>query len=171
MDELDIRIAKSLIQDGRLVPNSKIAGRLGVSEGTVRQRLGKLIEAKRLKVQALVNSEHMPGQYLAIIGLSIEGRELESCAEQINRFPQVQRTLIVTGRYDILVSLLLRSHGELVEFVTHKLSRVPGIRDSETFVCLKNYDPWYPAACLDRSSDVEAGGVRRKPRSLGKGKR
>lgn len=158
MDELDLRIAGTMADDGR-ISNSEIARRLGLSEGTVRQRVKKLLAAGAIRFQTLVNSDQAPNRYTAIIGLSIEGRQLERCAEQINRFPEVQRTLIVTGRYDILVMLLLDSHDRLVDFVTHKLSSVPGIRDSETFVCLKNYDPWFPSACLGRQSDGEPGDV------------
>ena len=152
MDDTDLRITMALAEDGRIA-NSEIARRLGVSEGTVRQRLRKLIDAGVVKIQAQVNADQVPGQYLAVIGLKLEGRELEKCAEQLNRFAEVQRALIVTGRYDILVSLLLDSHDRLVDFVTHRLSQVRGIRDSETFVVLKNYDPWFPALCLDRRSN------------------
>lgn len=161
MDEVDLKITMTLAEDGR-IPNSEIARQLGVSEGTVRQRLKKLVDAGIVKVQAQINSDEVPNQYLAMIGLKVEGRQLERLAEQINRFPEVQRTMIVTGRYDILVSLLLDSHDRLVDFVTHKLSQVKGIRDSETFVCLKNYDPWFPAVCLARSMQND-GDSKRKP--------
>lgn len=150
MDETDLKITMILAEDGRLA-NSEIARQLGISEGTVRQRLKKLIDADVVKVQAQVNSDRVPNQVLAIIGLKIEGRQMERCAEQINRFAEVQRTMIVTGRYDLLVTLLLDGQDRLVDFVTHKLSQVKGIRDSETFVCLKNYDPWFPAVCLGRA--------------------
>ena len=148
MDEIDLRIAKVLAHDGR-AGNSLIARRLGISEGTVRQRLKRLVASGKLRVQALVNSDKVASKYLAIIGLNLEGRQLERCAERINRLPEVQQTFIVTGRYDILITVLLDSHGQLVDFVTHELSKIPGIRDSETFVCLKNYDPWFPASRLD----------------------
>jgi len=150
MDEIDLKITMLLAEDGRL-GNSEIARQLGISEGTVRQRLKKLIDADVVKVQAIINSDRVPNRVLAIIGLKIEGRQMERCAEQINRFPEVQRTMIVTGRYDLLVTLLLDSQERLVDFVTHKLSQVKGLRDSETFVCLKNYDPWFPASCLGKA--------------------
>jgi Lrp/AsnC family transcriptional regulator for asnA, asnC and gidA len=169
MDDIDLRITMVLAEDGRIA-NSEIARRIGVSEGTVRQRLKRLVESGVLSVQAMVNSEEVPNQYLAIIGLSLEGRQMERCAEQINEFPEVQRTLIVTGRYDLLVSLLLESHAALIDFVTHKLSKIPGIRNSETFVCLKNYDPWFPASRLHRSNlNSDRGGAPPPRGSRGKG--
>ncbi|MBN2583880.1 MAG: Lrp/AsnC family transcriptional regulator [Planctomycetes bacterium] len=155
MDDLDLRIAESLAGDGRMT-NSEIARRLDVSEGTVRQRLKRMIDAGQLRIQAMVNGQEFPNRYLAIIGLQIEGRQLEKCAEEINRLPEVQRTLIVTGRYDLMVFLLLDSHAAMVEFVTHSLSRVHGIRESETFVCLKNSDPWFAVGSLSHVADKPA---------------
>ena len=43
MDELDRKIVGILQQDGR-ASNAKIARQLGVSEGTIRRRLKRLIE-------------------------------------------------------------------------------------------------------------------------------
>jgi Lrp/AsnC family transcriptional regulator, regulator for asnA, asnC and gidA len=147
MDDTDLRIVAVLAEDGRM-PNSEIARRLGVSEGTVRQRLKKLIDTGIVKIQAMVNSEEVPNLYPVLIGIKLEGREIERFAEQINQFSEVQRTMVITGRYDILISLLLDSHRDLVDFVTTKLWKIPGVRDSETYICLKNYDPWFTVNCL-----------------------
>jgi Lrp/AsnC family transcriptional regulator for asnA, asnC and gidA len=145
MDDIDLRISTVLAEDGRIA-NSEIARRLGVSEGTVRQRLKKLIESDSLQIRTLVSAKQFPERYMAVIGLSIEGRQLEKCADLLNEAPEVVQTMIVTGRYDLLVTVLLGSRAGLVDFVTHKLSAISGIRNSETFVCLKNYDPWFNAA-------------------------
>jgi Lrp/AsnC family transcriptional regulator for asnA, asnC and gidA len=167
MDELDLRISHTLAEDGRM-PNSEIARRLGVSEGTVRQRLRRLIEGGVLKIQTMVHCEKAPSLYPVIIGLKLEGRQLGRFARQLEQFPEVQRTQIVTGRYDLIVSILLDSHQRLVDFLTDKLWRLPGVRDTETFICLKNYDPWLPAACLVQGAEAgpNAGGnARRAPKA------
>ncbi len=168
MDAIDLRIAQELAEDGR-VPNSRIARRLGIAESTVRQRLRHLLDSGQVRIQALVNGREIHNRYLAVIGLKLEGRQLTVCAERINRLPEVQRTLIVTGRYDLLVSVLLDSHHGLVDFVTEKLSRIPGIRDSETFVCLKDSDPYFPAACVKGNPDAQRR--KKKPRTRKKRKR
>jgi len=170
MDDMDTKIALALDKDGRR-PNSEIARQLGVSEGTVRQRLKRLTKAGVLKIQAMVNADEVPNQYMAVIGLNLRGRRLETCAKQIRKFPEVQRTLIVTGRYDILVSLLLDSRESLVDFVTHKLSKVPGVQNSETFLALKNYDPWFPAGCLSRQTAGRADAPQKPSKPSRKGKR
>ncbi|HAJ00941.1 MAG TPA: Lrp/AsnC family transcriptional regulator, partial [Dehalococcoidia bacterium] len=54
MDELDRRIISLLQMDGR-ASNAKIAREVGVSEGTVRRRLRRLIQEDVVKVIAVPN--------------------------------------------------------------------------------------------------------------------
>ena len=157
MDDIDLRIVELMAGDGRIA-NSQLARQLGVSEGMVRQRLKRLQQNGEVRVQAQVQVDSLSGIHLVVVGLKVDGRDLEGCAGRINCLPEVQRTLIVTGRYDLLVILAVGSHGGLVDFITHRLSTVPGVRDSETFVCLKDYDSWIPAAALaDLASDQLQG--------------
>ena len=54
MDELDLSILAALQTDGRR-PFTDIAQNLGVSEGTVRNRVSKLIEQQVLHIVGLVD--------------------------------------------------------------------------------------------------------------------
>ena len=45
--------------------------------------------------------------------------------------------VIVSGRYDILAEVFCRDHAELLTFLTEKLSRVDGVRETESFMHLK----------------------------------
>jgi len=149
MDDIDLQIISVLGVNGRL-SNREIARRIGVSEGTVRYRLGRLLKSGDLRISAQVNIESFPGIYLAFVGVKIDGRRLNECAEQIEKLPSVLTTMIVTGKYDLFAVILAHSHHTLVDFVTNQLSHVPGVRDSETFVVLKNFDQWIPAHKLSR---------------------
>lgn len=149
LDSLDIGIVKLLETDGRM-SNSEIARRQGVSEGAVRMRLKRLIEGRILRIQPMLNLERFGEWHLAVIGLNIEGRELEQCAAQLAAFPEVVTAMVVAGHFDLMLTLLLEDQKSLTDFITRKLGKVPGIRDSETFVCLKRTDPWVSAACLVR---------------------
>ena len=144
MDNIDLQIISILGEDGRL-SNREIARRTGVSEGTVRQRLGKLTGNGNLRITAQVNIEMFPELYLAFVGVKIDGRQLTECASRIEKLPSVLTTMIVTGRYDLFTVVLVHSHQTLVDFVTNQLSHVPGVRDSETYVVLRNFGQWIPA--------------------------
>ena len=68
MDELDRRIISLLQMDGR-ASNAKIAREVGVSEGTVRRRLRRLIQEDVVKVVAVPNLEKLGYATTALIGL------------------------------------------------------------------------------------------------------
>src|ERR1700761_5265271 len=87
LDELDRGIVQALRDDGR-TNNSVIAAKLGVAEGTVRQRMRKLTDAGVVKVSALVNPEIISEHQLCMIGMKVaESKRLEACAEEVTRLP------------------------------------------------------------------------------------
>jgi len=143
MNTIDLKIMSILGENSRL-SNREIARRIGITEGTVRNRLKKLINRGVLKTSALVNIEAFPELYIAFVGVKIDGRHLTECAEKVEKLQSVLTTMIVTGRYDLFAVVLANSHQTLVDFVTNQLSHIPGVKDSETFVVLKNIDQWIP---------------------------
>jgi len=165
MDAIDIQIAHLLGQNGR-ISNREIARRIGVAEGTVRQRLSRLMDEGKLRVTAQFDIEAIPEAYIAVVGVKIDGRRLTECALEVERLPSVLSTMIVTGRYDLMAMVLAFSRQTLVDFVTDQLSKVPGVRESETYVVLKNFNHWLaadklsqfmsPAAAPERDTAVDA---------------
>lgn len=150
MDETDLQIAYLLGKNGR-ISNREIGRRIGVAEGTVRQRLSNLMESGALRISAQFNIESVPEAYIALVGLKIDSRRLQECAAELERLPAVLTTMIVTGRYDLIATVLALSHQTLVEFVTDQLSKIPGVKDSETYVVLKNINHWIPADIVTRT--------------------
>jgi Lrp/AsnC family transcriptional regulator for asnA, asnC and gidA len=142
VDELDRGILAALREDGRAT-NSAIAEGLGVVEGTVRARIKKLLDSDLLRVSGLVNPEVMPDHQLCVIGLKVdESRQLEARARAVSELPEVRSVSIVTGRYDLLVELIVDSNHGLIRFITDSLATVPGITSSETFLLLKTFGKW-----------------------------
>jgi Lrp/AsnC family transcriptional regulator for asnA, asnC and gidA len=142
LDELDRGIIQALRDDGRS-NNSAIAAQLGVAEGTVRQRMRKLTEAGVVRVSALVNPEIISEHQLCLIGMKVEeSKRLEATAQDVSKLPEVRSVAIVTGRYDLLVEVLVDSNHGLIRFLSESLAQVSGIQSSETFLLLKTYDKW-----------------------------
>ncbi len=158
MDAIDLQIAYFLGMNGRL-SNREIARRIGVAEGTVRQRLAHLIKSGSLRISAQIDIEAAPEAHIALVGLKIEGRRLNECALELSRLPSVLTTMIVTGRYDLIAMVLALSRQTLVKFVTDELSRIPGVKDSETYVALKNINHWIPADKLSQMISVNRKGI------------
>jgi len=142
LDEIDRGIVAALRADGR-TNNSVIAARLGIAEGTVRQRMRKLTEAGVVRISALVNPEIISEHQLCMIGLKLsESKRLESAATEISELPEVRSVAIVTGRYDLLCEVLVDSNHGLIRFLSESLAKVVGIESTETFLLLKTYDKW-----------------------------
>jgi Lrp/AsnC family transcriptional regulator for asnA, asnC and gidA len=140
-DQTDWKIISILKES--YVPNNTIARRLGVSEGTVRARLKRLKEAGILQIRALINPDVLENQQLVIVAIRVaESKLLEHKAEELSRLPNVLSVSIASGRYDLIVEVLLDSNRGLVRFLTEELSTIEGILASESFIMLKSYQKY-----------------------------
>jgi len=140
-DQLDWKIINVLSK--KHIPNSTLAKKLQVSEGTIRQRLKKLQKRGVLKVRALRDPNILENQQLAIVAATLmEAKLLDKKAQEVSELENVLSVSIVSGRYDILIEVLVESNRGLVSFLTEKLSTIKGISKTETFVILKSYEKW-----------------------------
>jgi len=122
------------------VSNNEIARRLGVSEDMVRSRLKRMKEAGILEIRALIDTNRIAGRQLALISVSVtEARLLDAKAQEISALEAVQSVSIVSGRYDLIVEVLVDSNHGLVEFLTEALPQVAGIAKTESFLVLRSY--------------------------------
>jgi Lrp/AsnC family transcriptional regulator for asnA, asnC and gidA len=136
LDATDLSIIESLQKDGREA-FAQIAERLNVSPGMIRQRYNRLVEMGYLKIVAVTNPLMMGIRTMALIGIHTDGHKLMQVAEKISRLDEVVYLVIVSGRYDIICEVFCRDHEDLLKFLTEKLAKVDGIRETESFMHLK----------------------------------
>ena len=116
-DKLDWRIIKLLSKQHET--NSKLAKLLCVSEGTIRHRIKKLVDAEIIKIRALRNPEKLDNQQLAIIAVNYnDSRHLSEKAKEISKLDGVISISVVSGQYDFFIEVLIESNKELVHFLT-----------------------------------------------------
>lgn len=144
MDRIDSDIIALLQQDGR-TPFTDIARELGVSEGTIRNRVAKLIEDKVIHIVAMVDPSLVGFDAPAMIGVSVEPPELENIAAQLATFQEVSYLIMVSGEFDLFVEVLCQDRAHLAEFLNQKLRRVPGVTRTQTFMTLQTYKMAYGA--------------------------
>lgn len=137
-DETDWAIIRKL-QNGH-APNNTIARELGISEGTVRQRLKRLKEAGILEVKALINPEVLENKQLALIAMRVsEIKLLEHKAQEVAALDNVLSVSLSSGRFDLIAEVLVDSNRGLVRFLTEELSTIDGVLSSESFLILKSF--------------------------------
>ena len=122
------------------ISNSAVAKELGVSEGMIRPRIKRLRELGILSLRGLINPEILANRQVVWLGVNVtESHLLDQKAEEISRLKDVLSVSIVSGRFDLVIELLLDSHHGLVDFLIEELSQVTGISRTESFVTLKTY--------------------------------
>ena len=141
LDDLDRKIIGELQKNGR-VSYKDISKRLKVSDGTVRFRVGKMIRNNFLRIMASVNPFALENSILAVVAMQLERRTQKQTMETISQLRGVVSVTNVTGRYDLLVEVFLDSQKELNKFLMDDLSRIGGIKATETFVSLDAINRW-----------------------------
>lgn len=147
IDDLTIAIIKQM-KKGR-VRFREIADNLSVAEGTVRSRVRNLEEEGVLEVTGLVDPEKIPGQSVVYIGVKLKTIELVKKGEEISQVRGVVAAGVVTGRYDLILTVVLKKGFGLLEFYTEELSQIDEIQSVEAFVVYKHYNIKIP--CEDCS--------------------
>jgi Lrp/AsnC family transcriptional regulator for asnA, asnC and gidA len=138
MDNLDLSIMASLQTDGRR-PFTDIAQELGVSEGTVRNRVSKLIDNNILQIVGLVDPGSLGYNAPAVIGVSVNEGDIEQIASDIAANPEVSYLIMVSGEFDLIVEVLCKDREHLANFINYKLRKVTGVERTQTFMTLRTF--------------------------------
>lgn len=147
MDELDIKIINELQRDGRM-PFTDIAKTLNVSEGTVRNRVARLIDEQVIHIVGMLDPTHVGFEAPAMIGVTVQPAMLERVAETIASFPEVSYLIMVSGEFDLFVEVFCRDRDDLAAFLNQKLHQVNGVVRTQTFMTLKIFKMAYGAQPL-----------------------
>ena len=135
MDNLDSKIVGILQKDGR-ASNAGIAREVGVSEGTVRRRLKRLVDAQLINVVALLDPSRLGYSSEAIVGIQVDPDKIDESSQTISELDGVSWIVVTTGAYDIFAWIAVESAEDLGNFLRHNLGFVSGVRRTKTFVNL-----------------------------------
>ena len=138
IDKTNLAIIKHL-RNGRK-SYQKIARQLALSENTVRTRVQKLMEEGILDISGVINPESMDGHRVVIVGVKLQSMDLVNKGKEFSKLKGVVSVSVVTGRFDLILMVLLKSGFGLLEFYTEEVSRIKDVQSVETFVVYKSYN-------------------------------
>jgi Lrp/AsnC family transcriptional regulator for asnA, asnC and gidA len=138
IDRTSIEIIKHL-RDGRK-SFGLIARDLDVAENTVRSRVNRLIEQGVLDISGVIDPEALPRHQTVIIGIKLTTVDLIKKGEEFGTLRGVVSVSVVTGRFDLILMVLLKEGFGLLEFYTEEVARIKGVQSVETFVVYKGYN-------------------------------
>jgi len=138
IDETNLGIIRHL-RDGRKSFKA-VAQELQVTENTVRSRVNKLLEEGVLDICGLVNPEAIGGHRVILVGVRLRTVDLVRKGEEFSKLRGVISVAVVTGRYDLILQVLINDDFDLLEFYTQEVSRIDEVGSVETFVVYKGYN-------------------------------
>lgn len=144
-DAVDQHILSILEQNGRAT-NREIAESVGVSEGTVRNRIERLIKDDVLRIVGVTNPARLGLNTAAVISISGELSRITEIAEAIAEADGVVYVGYTTGNADIIALAFFASNDELTDFMTQTLAGIPGILKAETNIILKPVRSMFPSS-------------------------
>ena len=135
-DYTDNEIIKILEKDGRS-SNAKIAREVGVSEGTIRRRLRRLVEEEVIKIKAVPDLGKMGYPTTALIGLQTEPGKLDTVAGRNYEDGMMCTTSPSPPAPSTSSACVAKpSTEELGVFLRTKIGAITGVTRTETFVNL-----------------------------------
>jgi DNA-binding Lrp family transcriptional regulator len=75
----------------------------------------------------------------AIVLIKTTVDRIPEIAETIAVLDGVSEVYSVTGTYDLMAMVRVRSHEELAEVIPGSLNKVPGVRHTETHIAFRTY--------------------------------
>jgi DNA-binding Lrp family transcriptional regulator len=138
MDDTDRALISLLRKDAR-TNVAALAAKLGVSRGTVHNRLRKL-EDEHVIVGYTVRlrPDAEPNQIRAWMGVLVEGNQTRAVIAALLGEPGVAALHDTNGRWDLLAELRAESNAEL-SAVLERVRLIKGIANTETSILLATY--------------------------------
>jgi Lrp/AsnC family transcriptional regulator, regulator for asnA, asnC and gidA len=134
LDDIDRKITRALTRDGR-TPYTALARDLGVSEGTVRQRVARLQESGVLRIVALCDPLTLGHQ---AVRLMIRVRDLtpRAVAKTLSGMPMINHVALCAGSQDIFLEGTCRDQAQLVQLLDD-IRMLPGVSRVQVLLLLE----------------------------------
>ena len=134
----------SILEKNSRIDFKELAVLLGVTEEQVLQEITKLEKENIIAAyHTLINWEKTDIEKVsALIEVKVtpqRGQGFDHIAERIYNYPEVKSVYLISGGYDLLVSLEEKSLKEIAAFVSDKLSTLDSVLSTATHFILKKY--------------------------------
>ena len=138
MDDTDRQLIALLRKDAR-TNVATLAGKLGVSRGTVTNRLRKLEDEQVIVGYSVrLRPDAEPNQIRAWMGVRVDGNQTRAVIASLLGEPGVAALHDTNGRWDLLAELRAESMTELSQ-VLERVRLIKGIANTETSILLASY--------------------------------
>ncbi len=138
MDDTDRQLV-SLLRDNARLPVATLAKSLGVSRGTVQNRINRLMERGTIQgFTVRARPEADTPRIRAIMMIEVEGERSDQILKLLRGYPEITAAHTTNGRWDMVLELTTDTL-ESFDRVLHRIRQINGISASETSLLLSSY--------------------------------
>lgn len=139
LDEVD-RVLLTHLQTDARITNTELARLVDLSPTGLQKRLRKLEETGVIAhYVTLINREAVGYDMLCFVQVTLKHHELDGVKmfrEAVQAMPEVQECYFLTGEYDYLLKVIVRSRRDLERFLMETLTPMPGMDKIRTSLVL-----------------------------------
>ena len=140
IDERDAAIIEALRRDAR-ASNAEISRSVGVSEGTIRRRLNRLLDERVIQIRATFAEpppdERAPGAaFGALIEITVRPDSLDAVLERVSALEETGFVVCVSGDCDIIARIEVQNYEDFRRFIAERIRPIEGIERTETKIIL-----------------------------------
>ena len=134
----------SVIEKNSRIDTKELAIRLGTTEAAIVEEMAAMEkEGVICGYHTMINWEKTSEEKVtALIEVRVtpqRGQGFDNIAERIYKYPEVKSVYLISGGYDLLVTLEGKTLKEVSTFVTDKLSTLETVLSTATHFILKKY--------------------------------
>jgi DNA-binding Lrp family transcriptional regulator len=133
----------SLLQQNARLSARELAERLALPEADVQRLIAACEKDNTIHgYHALVNPDALPVKVRALIEVSVQPERdhgFDHLARKMAKFPQVTDVTLVSGTFDLVLTVVGDNLQEVADFIATKLAPMAGIRHHSTHFVLKKY--------------------------------
>lgn len=143
IDDLEKNIILALQDDARKSFKS-IAKDIGVSEGTISNRVNRLMEKGILKLEARVDPFKLQNKVTALVGLNLHQRFHPEVLKKLQVLPNVNSVWVTTGKFDLFMEIMADSINDLNDFLFKSdFKKIEEITFTETHIMLHSETKYF----------------------------
>lgn len=134
LDDTDRRLIALLRDNGRL-PSATLARQLGVSRGTVQNRVDRLVAAGVLLGFTVRLAGEAEAAVRAIVAIEVRSADVRAVVAALRRMPEVGRVWSTNGRWDLVAEINAGDLAALDATLT-AIRALKAVSNSETSILL-----------------------------------
>jgi len=136
LDKIDCKMIELLQKDGR-ISNTDIAKEIGISEGTVRTRLNRLINDDFIQIVAVSNPMKLGFEVVGTIRIHVDILKMDAIIVELKKLKELWFIVYTTGGTGIDSEFIVESMEKLNTLIFEKINKIDGVIRTEVSLFMK----------------------------------